>query len=147
MAIVEVEDEVPTERTNAVALEDVAGEGVAPLVVVVALEEVAALVVVGRRRKSSVFCFFDESIFPNVYFGGMVLGFERLSSKFSLGVERQRREGDRSRRESVYLRATRTSPTADVAVGCNGRQNTVAASESLVSTLTRVSCLEGCAPQ
>ena len=79
----EEEDEVPVERMD-VALEDKA------------LEEVALLVVVSRLRitKPSVFCFFVESNDLNTFFfGGMVLGVERLSSKFSLGVERRRRGG------------------------------------------------------
>ena len=70
----EEEDEVPVERMD-VALEDKA------------LEEVALLVVVSRQRitKPSVFCFFVESNDLNIFFfGGMVLGVERLSSKFSL---------------------------------------------------------------
>ena len=51
VAIVEVEDEVPIERTDAEALGDVAVEEVVPLVVVVADEEVAPLVFVVAGRK------------------------------------------------------------------------------------------------
>ena len=63
MTIIEVEDEVPIERMDAAALEDVSVEEVAPLVVVV---------VVGRRWNSSVFCFFDESDDWSTFFFNMV---------------------------------------------------------------------------
>ena len=92
VAIVEVDDETSSERMDAVGFKNEAVEEFAPLVVVV-----------GRRWNSIDVCFIDvfddcSTFFfgGTIFFGflfGMVLGVERLSSKFSLGVERRRRGG------------------------------------------------------
>ena len=84
VTIIEVEDEVPIERMDAAALEDVSVEEVAPLVVVVVEADVGIQVSFASLMNPMIGAHSSSTWFRSI---------ERLSSKFSLGVERRRRGG------------------------------------------------------